>query len=126
MSEIFNQDITVINKVFDRTSKINSYKCTSIKGFWSSNKGITISDVDLVKSDGYKCYILSSVDGYVNPVSFDGTGWTLKNDDYIVKGIVSSISKIADLNSYEYMKITNIAVKDYGSSTMQHYEVSGA
>lgn len=126
MSEIFNQDITVINKVFDRISKTNSYKCTSIKGFWSSNKGITISDVDLVKSDGYKCYILSSVNGYVNPASFDGTGWTLKNDDYIVKGIVSSISKIADLNSYEYMKITNIAVKDYGSSTMQHYEVSGA
>lgn len=126
MSEIFNQDITIVNKVFDKTSKTNSYKCTNIKGFWSSNIGVNVSNVDLVKSDGYKCYILSSVEGYVNPNSFDGTGWTLKNDDYIVKGIVPSISKIAELNSYEYMKINNISVKDYGSSTMQHYEVSGA
>ena len=122
---MFNKDITIVNKVFDKVSKSNQYKCTSIKGFWSANDGISINDVDLVKSDGYKCFILFSERGYVSPSKFTGNGWTLQTDDYIVKGKVSSITKIADLNSYEYMRIKNIAIKDYGSSSMQHFEVSG-
>jgi len=130
---MFDQDITVINKIYDKQTHSNSYRCTSIKGFWSSNTGISISNIDLVKNDGYKCYILKSVEGYVEPKVFKEEttedisyeGWTLRNDDFIVKGIVESITKIADLDAYEHMQITNVSEKDYGSIQMQHFEVSG-
>ena len=124
---MFNQDLTIVNKVFDTTRKLNTYVATPVKGFWSSNHGISISGVDLVKSDGFTCRILLSEKGYVDPKNYTGTGWTLKNDDYIVKGIVNSVSSISDLKGgYEAMKITNVAVKDYGTSDMQHFEVSGS
>ncbi len=133
IEEMFDKDITVINKIYDKQIKKNTYRCTNIKGFWSSNIGISINGVDLVKSDGYKCYILKSIEGYKDPKVFteettkDSSyeGWTLRNDDYIVKGIISSLSSITDLDSYEHMKITNVAPKDYGSEQMQHFEVSG-
>ena len=64
----------------------------------------------------------------MNPKEFQksGSGWTLQNDDYLVKGIVDNVSTIAKLKEdYECMKITNVAIKDYGSLDMQHYEISG-
>ncbi len=125
---MFNQDITIINKVFDSTLKTTTYKISKIKGFWSSNNGISINNTMLVKSDGVIVRILISENGYVSPKEYIGTGWTLKDDDYIIKGNIteSSISSINEIiNKYECMKITNIAIKDYGSYDMQHFEVSG-
>ena len=67
--------------------------------------------------------------GYVKPNEFqesDVSKWTLKNDDYLVKGTVDTVSTIAKLKEdYECMKITNVSVKDYGSIDMQHFEISG-
>ena len=126
---MFDKDITIINKVYDKETKINKYRINHIKGFWCSNKGITISNTELLKSDGLVCRILISQKDYVKPNEFqesENSKWTLKNDDYLVKGIVYSISTIANLkDNYECMKITNVAVKDYGSCDMQHFEVSG-
>ena len=125
---MFDKDITVVNKWYNRETKQNEYKLSHIKGFWSSNKGITISDTQLIKSDGLIVRILMSESGYVSPKTFQesGKGWTLKNDDYLVKGLVDSVTTIANLkDNYECMKITNIAIKDYGSPCMHHFEVSG-
>lgn len=111
---------------------MNEYKVHHVKGFWSSNNGISISDTQLVKSDGLTARILMSEDGYVDPKSFQrlsvvNNEWTLQNDDYLVKGKIedtfTSISEILD--SYECLKITNVAIKDYGSEDMQHFAVTG-
>ena len=129
---MFDKDITVINKWFNKTTKMNEYKIHHLKGFWSSNDGISISDAQLVKSDGLIARILMNEAGYIEPKEYQKLStindeWTLQNDDYLVKekieGEVKSINDILD--NYECMKITNIAIKDYGSSDMQHFAISG-
>lgn len=125
---VFDKDITVINKYFNKSTKLNEYKVHHVKGFWSSNSGISISDTQLVKADGLTVRILMSEKGYVNPKSFAGEEgtWTLQNDDYLVKGIVDNVDTITTiLDNYECLKITNIAIKDYGSDDMQHFAVTG-
>ena len=125
---MFNQDLTIVNKWYNKTTKLNEYKVHPVKGFFSSYDGISISGTDLLKQDGFVAYILKSEQGYQTPKDFqkNPTGWTLQNDDYIVKGIVNSVTNISTIQeSYECMKITNIAIKDYGSSDMQHYAIKG-
>lgn len=126
---MFDKDITVVNKVYDKETRMNKYRINHIKGFWSSNKGITISNTELLKSDGLVCRILMSQKGYIKPNEFqesEEAKWTLRNDDYLVKGLVDSVTTIANLkDNYECMKITNVSVKDYGSIDMQHFEISG-
>lgn len=66
--------------------------------------------------------------GYISPNNYKGDKdtWTLKNDDYLVKGIVEKIDSINDIvNSFECMKISNISIKDYGNIDMQHFAISG-
>lgn len=125
---MFNQDLTIVNKWFNKETKRDEYKLSQIKGFWSSNDGISISGVNIVKNDGLSAYILMSEEGYITPKEFQNgnTGWTLQNDDYIIKGLVYDVTTIADYKQlYECMKITNIAIKDYGSIDMRHFEISG-
>lgn len=129
---MFDKDITLINKWFNKTTKMNEYKIHYVKGFWSSNNGISISDTQLVKADGVTVYILMSEIGYVDPKVYQklttiNHEWTLQNDDYLVKGkIESEVKSINDiLDNYECMKITNVAVKDYGSSDMCHFAITG-
>lgn len=125
---MFDKDITIANKWYNKEKKSNEYKVHHLKGFWSSSNGISISDTALVKSDNLIVRILLEEKGYVNPKEFqkEGKGWTLKNDDYLIKGIIDNISTITEIKEdYECMKITNISIKDYGSIDMQHYEISG-
>lgn len=130
---MFDKDLTVINKWFNSKTKQNEYKISFIHGFWSSNNGISISNTELIKKEGFKALVLLNEKNqngkeYMNPKLFQdfNENWTLQNDDYIVKGIVDNISTIANLKqNYECMKITNISIKDYGSSNMQHFEISG-
>lgn len=142
---MFDRDITIINKYYELVpievenqnnetpveptyKKVMKYKVSHIKGFWSSSEGISINGVDLIGSKRTIVRILHSVPGYVEPSSFNGTGWTLKNEDYVVKGglNIASVSSITTiLDSYECLKITDVSIKDYGSSDMWHYEISG-
>lgn len=125
---MFNQDLTIVNKWFNKNTKRNEYKVSHVKGFYSSNNGISINGTDLVKLDGFIARILMSEEGYQTPKEFQNSpiGWTLQNDDYIIKGIVNTVNKVSELkDNYECMKITKIAIKDYGSIDMQHYEISG-
>lgn len=126
---MFNQDLTIINKWFNKDAKQNEYKTHHLKGFWSTSKGISISGTNLVKTDGLIARILMSEKGYQTPKDFQDNpvGWTLQNDDYIIKGIVDSVTTISKLKEdyQECMKITNIAIKDYSSDSMKHYAISG-
>ena len=121
------KDITIVNKWYNSKTKKNEYKIKHIKGFWSSNQGITISNTNLTTNDTLKVFIFDYND-YLTPKEFQekGTGWTLQNDDYLINGIVDTVESISKIKeNYETMKITNVANKNYGSYDMQHFEVTG-
>ena len=129
MNDLFDKDITIINKYLDKSEKRNKYKISYIKGFWSSSDGISINGTQLTKTDSLAVRILMSHKKYQKPKEFikNPKGWTLQNDDYLVKGIVKNFTSIQDLleNYDEVMKITNIAEKDYGSKDMWHWAIVG-
>jgi len=127
---MFDKDITVINKYTDKENKLAKYKVSHVKGFWSSNDGISINGTQLTKVDSLMARILMSEEGYQKPDEFEKLqeGWTLRPDDYLVKGIVdevTSITKLCEDYGINVMKIMNVAVKDYGSEDMQHFAITG-
>lgn len=129
---MFDKDITVINKYFDKQSKTSKYKVSYVKGYWSSNDGISINGTVLTKADGLSARILmndSRNESYQEPKDFEKEQktWTLKPDDYLVKGIVEDFTTITQmLEDYtDVIKIKNIATKDYGSSDMWHWTITG-
>lgn len=133
MEDLFDKDITVINKYIDKETKKAKYKVSYVKGFWSSNDGISISGTQLTKQDGLSARILmndSRNETYQKPEEFEKEQktWTLQADDYLVKGIVENFTTITELldNYKDVMKITNIATKDYGSEDMWHFVITGA
>lgn len=125
---MFSKDITVINKYIDKDRK-PQYKVSYIKGFWSSDDGVSINGTQIRKNDGYYAAILMSEEGYQQPKDFEKSqeGWTLRNEDYLVKGKVEEITTIYKLleEYQDVMKITKISTADYGSKDMWHWEVSG-
>lgn len=127
---MFNKDITIINKYIDKETRTPKYKVSHIKGFWSSNDGISINGTQLTKADGLIARILMKEEGYQKLEDFkkNQTGWTLQNDDYLVKGKVENFTTITKLleDYQEVIKITNIATKDYGSEDMWHWAITGA
>lgn len=132
MEDMFDKDITVINQYIDENHK-KAYKVSYVKGFWSSNDGISINDTQLIKNDGLSARILmndSRNEEYQKPEDFrkEQKTWTLQNDDYLVKGKVLDFTTITKLlESYrEVIKITNVATKDYGSKDMWHWVITGA
>ena len=133
MEDVFNQDITVINKYYDKENKTSKYKVSHIKGFWSSNDGISINGTQITKSDGLSARILihdTRNEKYQLPLEFakEQTSWTLQPDDYLIKGIVENFTTITKLleDYQEVIKIINIGIKDYGSADIQHFIVTGA
>ncbi len=127
---MFDKDITIINKYIDKETRTPKYKVSYVKGFWSSNDGISINGTQLTKVDGLSARILMSEEGYQKPEEFEKnqTGWTLQTDDYIVKGKVENFTTQTKLleDYQEVMKITNISTKDYGSEDMWHWAITGA
>ena len=131
MEEMFDKDITIINKYIDNEHK-PKYKISYIKGFWSSSDGISINGTQLTENDRVAVRVLindSRNKKYQEPKEFlkEPKTWTLKNDDYLVKGTVKDFTTTTELkeNYQEVMKITNIAIKDYGSEDMQHFAITG-
>lgn len=127
---MFDKDITIINKYIDKETRTSKYKVSHIKGFWSSNDGISINGTQLTKADGLIARILMCQEGYQKLEDFNENqiGWTLQNDDYLIKGKVENFTTITKLleDYQEVIKITNIATKDYGSEDMWHWAIIGA
>ncbi len=133
MEDLFDKDITIINKYIEKETKKTKYKVSHVKGFWSSNDGVSISGTQLTKQDGLSARILmndSRNETYQKPQEFEKEPktWTLQTDDYLVKGIVENFTTITELldNYKDVMKITNISTKDYGSEDMWHFVITGA
>lgn len=133
MEDMFDKDITIINKYIDKETKMSKYKVSYVKGFWSSNDGISINGTQLTKNDGLSARILmndSRNDQYQKLEDFvkEQKTWTLQTDDYLVKGIVKDFTTPTKLveDYQEVIKIKDIATKDYGSEDMWHFAVTGA
>ena len=133
MEDLFDKDITVINKYIDKETKKTKYKISHIKGFWSSNDGVSIKGIQLTKQDGLNARILmndSRNETYQKPEEFEKEQktWTLQTDDYLIKGIVENFTTITELldNYRDVMKIISVATKDYGSEDMWHFVITGA
>lgn len=130
---MFDKDITIINKYIDKEHK-TQYKVSYIKGFWSSSNGISINGVLLQSSDNLTAVILMNElnqdkQSYQEPKEFEKNqkGWTLKEDDYLVKGKVENFTTITKLleNDRDIMKITKVSTNDFGSEDMWNFEVTG-
>ena len=119
---MFNQPITIVNRIVNPQTHASEYKISHLKGFFSEGKAISVNGVDLVSNKTFTCRILMSEPGYVKPGEYKGIGWTLRNDDYIVKGHINAFDP---KEPGESLKIQSVFVKDYGSTTMQHYEING-
>lgn len=133
MEDLFDKDITIINKYIDKETKKTKYKVSYVKAFWSSNDKISINGTQLTKQDGLSARILmndSRNETYQKSEEFEKEQktWTLQTDDYLVKGKVGDFSTITKLleDYQEVMKITNVATKDYGSEDMWHWSIVGA
>lgn len=131
---MFDKDITVINKYIDKNRK-PQYKVSYVKGFWSSSKAISINGTLLQSSDNLTAVILMNElnrdkQPYQEPKEFEKSqeGWTLKEDDYLVKGIVSDFTTVTKLveDYRDTMKITKVATNDFGSEDMWNFEATGA
>lgn len=133
MEDMFDKDITILNRCLNKRTKKAEYKVSYVKGFWSSNDGISINGTQLTKNDRLSARILIN-DGrneiYQKPDDFkrEQKTWTLQNDDYLVKGKVENFTTITKLleDYQEVIKITNIAIKDYGSEDMWHFSITGS
>lgn len=130
---MLDKDITVINKYIDKDKK-TQYKISYVKGFWSSSKGISINGVLLQSNDNLIAVILMNQlnqdkQSYQKPKEFEKNqeGWTLKEDDYLVKGIVNDFTTVTKLveNYRNTMKITKVATNDFGSEDMWNFEITG-
>lgn len=133
MEDLFDKDITIINKYIDNETRKPKYKVSYVKGFWSSNDGISINGTQLTKNDGLSARILmndSRNAPYQKPEEFEKEQktWTLQTDDYLVKGIVRDFTTTTKLveDYQDVIKIKDIATKDYGSEDMWHFAITGA
>ena len=124
---MFDKDITILNRCFNKRTKRSEYKVSYVKGFWSSSNGISINDTHLIKEDSLSARILMNEKGYQLPEDFNNeinkltveelnsasvgeinslpvlllttknVGWTLQKGDYLVKGKIEDFTSISEL-----------------------------
>ena len=124
---MFDKDITILNRCFNKRTKRSEYKASYVKGFWSSSNGISINDTHLIKEDSLSARILMNEEGYQLPEDFNNeinkltiedlnsasvgevnslpvlllttknVGWTLQKGDYLVKGKIEDFTSLSEL-----------------------------
>lgn len=118
--------ITVLRGVFMDAAKASNVRSSGLEGADSVNLFIPF-DVDA--TDGVS--LLEKK--YVDPKEFERTEnksglWTLRIGDFFVKGEVVEDKdfQYINLNYDDVYRITKVDKKDFGSASMQHFEVGGA
>ena len=128
-----NADITIYNAVYDPETRLNSYCRTVIRGVWFyvDNKTEVTTD-GLRSADVFKVRIPTHADfggtEYVPPWEYTGAAgtWTLKADDYVVRGILENeIEKPADLKKEgrQVFRITSWSDNRFGG--LPHWRIGG-
>ena len=128
-----NTNMCVFNKYTDENKNIVFKKHIIDHVFWDDSKAIN-QNRGYENADDVNVFIPKSqndMSGYVEPKQYQGLNntWTLANGDFIVKGDVreKQVSGIKELTS-KYDDVFTISLvddKDFGSSSMHHFEIRG-
>lgn len=125
-----NTSMSIYNKTTNSTTKKVSYKKHLIeKVFWDDVVGVKLN-TGFENADKVNVYIpfdKNDLSKYKLPKQYDGSGWTIQNGDFIVKGNINidNVEKIKDLDAYEVFVVNSVDIKDFGSDNMQHFEIRG-
>ncbi len=126
-----NTGMSVFNKFTDNNKNVRFKKHYIENVFWDDSQGIN-RNTGSEKEDKVNVYIpknKNDLSKYKKPKEYakTGTGWTLENDDLIIKGKVeeTEVKGIKELSKYEVFTITLVDDKDFGSPNMHHFEIRG-
>ena len=97
--------------------------------FWDDTKAVKQND-GYDKDNKINVYVpkdINNLSEYIKAKNYNGTGWTIQDGDFIIKGDVpiNEVSGIKELSQYETFIIKSFSDKDYGSENMQHFEIKG-
>lgn len=132
-----NSNITIYNKYFNKSTRLDDYQRTVLKGvFWEDRKATNRLQSGLQDADEVSIIIpfkVSSGKRYLSPREFEkvedkSSCFTFQEGDRIVKGDIDFEidGKVSDLDKeYETFTITSVDTKDFGSKHLRHWEVGG-
>jgi hypothetical protein len=97
--------------------------------FWDDTKAVKQND-GYDKDNKINVYVpkdINNLSEYIKAKNYNGTGWTIQDGDFIIKGNVpiNEVSGIKELSQYETFIIKSFSNKDYGSENMHHFEIKG-
>lgn len=127
-----NAMATIYNHYIDQETQEDQYQRTVIGPvFWDSASVIDEEEVTV-----YIPFAVSSERQYVGPKAFaalenKASYWTLGMEDKIVRGIIDfepdENQRIGELEQMydDVITIKRVDTRDYGSKSMQHWEVGG-
>lgn len=127
-----NTNMCVFNKYTDENKNIVFKKHIIDHVFWDDSKAIN-QNRGYENADDVNVFIpkkQNNMSSYVPPKQYKGLNkWTLQVGDFIVKGEVKEkqVSGIKELTS-KYDDVFTISLvddKDFGSSSMHHFEIRG-
>ena len=127
---ITNTSMSVFNKNTDEKKNVFFKKHVIEHVFWDDSKGVNLNH-GYENADDVNVFIPKDVNNlteYVEAKQYNGTGWTLQNGDFIVRGNVEEdiVEGIKDLQKkYNTFAITLVDDKDFGSTHMHHFEIRG-
>lgn len=126
---MFNKDITIFNKLYDKEKRTDVYKRTVLKGVHTEmTQSSDFVDKEMRANDTLFVSIPFSFEGYVKPKEYQENflgKWTLQEGDIIVAGVVEN-----DIDSPKYLKhldnvytIKSVKSIDYSVTSLNHFEV---
>lgn len=97
--------------------------------FWDDTKAVKQND-GYDKDNKINVYVpkdINDLSEYIKAKNYNGTGWTIQDGDFIIKGDVpeTEVSGIKELSQYETFIIKSFSDKDYGSENMHYFEIKG-
>lgn len=123
---MFHDTITIYNKYKDNDGKERYHRSVLNNVFWNEIKGSVMRKTGVTSSDKVQI-IIPARKGFVES-EYDGTGWTLKAGDLVLKGDIKKEVLLGEtakaLDGYgSKAVITNVDDKRFCSS-LAHWEVS--
>lgn len=127
-----NTNMCVFNKFTDENKNVVFKKHLIDHVFWDDSKAVNLNR-GYDNADDVNVFIpkeQNDMSSYVEPKKYKGLNkWTLQVGDFIVKGDVreKEVSGIKELTT-KYDNVFTISLvddKDFGSSSMHHFEIRG-
>ena len=130
-----NSDITVYNKHYNKTTRLDEWFYTQIPAVhWHGKQAVNVDSKGLSAASVYTVRIPASSappgKKYVMPSDYTAADssalaglWTLQNGDIVARGLIDTPDpkNIA----VEHFTVTGWADNRYGSESLQHWRVDG-